>query len=776
MSSLKNESTEELFTKLHHHISNNKSPSDSLDFSNGEQVSQLTNRVEVLLKENEALKQQVTKAQHNESEASKKLNLVELALEDMKNKYMTLVDHQQNLQNSYDESQATIKQYEQQQQQQQTPVDIESKDQLTMELDESHKNETENKVVELELDLEIALETETGAKEILVTSPGRKKAQAKIDLDEQEEVTVEEENHGAEEEQVEQVTATSVEVTSTSSLFTIPEQTYDEPMMDNDALGQQEQECESTPFKEMPASPVATPYTNTNNTNNNRTPLNLSANTATPGLTTSTPQRSNVKSKQPASDVKSAVKSSKKRVPLKALTPSLSERSNSRALNLSSSRKRKKISNNFSSQLDLAAEAQENQENVPLNSPKHNPNILHKTPASKSKSTKERLKTPQNSSKLSGSTHKSAHKSSKKQILAEVKQCRKNINANGGNKGDWSIRVKALTRLHQLITEEGATEVSGWAEEYNRYLQDCLASQLVDLRSAIVKKTCECLCGLSNVLGKSFEDNVNFFLPILQSLLFITIKVINGSSDDCAKALIRNSGGGSCFKVLLKGISDSHAAVRKASAEYTLLLLEQSGSTGSSAAFPDTYNDPTTTASASASSPAMKKTKKSKRKLRSRRAGFDETDEVKEELSGFPAINEDEQAMSESTQTAQTTQSVPSTETDNGSFTLSSAHLNMVFTIALQAVEDSDGNVRVAGRKICLWMEQNYPVEGGNFLAQLPAAVQKALIKDKNKHNKKNRNKKRPGSSLAEVKRKLKKQKSLSQASEVSSSDLAMVL
>ena len=65
-----------------------------------------------------------------------------------------------------------------------------------------------------------------------------------------------------------------------------------------------------------------------------------------------------------------------------------------------------------------------------------------------------------------------------------------------------------------------------------------LGAQLLDLRSTVVRSACRLLVVLGEALGRQFQDFVVFYLPRLLSRLYVTVKVISNSSDQCIHSLL----------------------------------------------------------------------------------------------------------------------------------------------------------------------------------------------------------------------------------------------
>src|SRR5688572_8331696 len=65
--------------------------------------------------------------------------------------------------------------------------------------------------------------------------------------------------------------------------------------------------------------------------------------------------------------------------------------------------------------------------------------------------------------------------------------------------------------------------------------------QLQDLRSSVIREACRTLLTMAHVSGALFHEHMAFYLPILFSRLYVTIKIISQSSHDCIRALLERS-------------------------------------------------------------------------------------------------------------------------------------------------------------------------------------------------------------------------------------------
>lgn len=93
-----------------------------------------------------------------------------------------------------------------------------------------------------------------------------------------------------------------------------------------------------------------------------------------------------------------------------------------------------------------------------------------------------------------------------------------------------------------------------------------IKKQLTDLRSAIVKTTCEMLICFSKCCDKSdksrFGQCLSFFIPIHLQGLYVTIQCIRDAHNECLSQCIENTQSFKCITPLLKGLQNKHEEVR----------------------------------------------------------------------------------------------------------------------------------------------------------------------------------------------------------------------
>ncbi len=150
-------------------------------------------------------------------------------------------------------------------------------------------------------------------------------------------------------------------------------------------------------------------------------------------------------------------------------------------------------------------------------------------------------KTPTNATGAAGKAVPStaaAAPADMKSISKDLKEQRRILKDIVSN---WTLRVKALNRYEELITSQPAQVWSNWSglrDELDS-LRPCIEAQLNDLRSSIVREACRCLISLAGHLpGRSFDDSLAVYIPILCSKLYVTVKAISAPCDSCITELI----------------------------------------------------------------------------------------------------------------------------------------------------------------------------------------------------------------------------------------------
>lgn len=151
----------------------------------------------------------------------------------------------------------------------------------------------------------------------------------------------------------------------------------------------------------------------------------------------------------------------------------------------------------------------------------------------------------------------------------------------------WSLRVKAINRIEALVHEDGIARGSGFWAEFDSVIK-CLAVQLEDLRSSIVREACRALVALADAIGQTeqFADLLVVMLPVLFRRLYVTIKCISEGADECVKAMLAraispHSMRRCVARIVAVGLSDSHAIVRRRCVEYVTMFAQRAAASGS---------------------------------------------------------------------------------------------------------------------------------------------------------------------------------------------------
>ena len=139
-------------------------------------------------------------------------------------------------------------------------------------------------------------------------------------------------------------------------------------------------------------------------------------------------------------------------------------------------------------------------------------------------------------------------------------------------KNEWSVRLKAMSGIELISRESGIGRWSEWGKELEA-LRPLLCDQLTDLRSSIVREACRVLVALASASRLQFEREVDVYYPLLFKGLYVTIRVIRDSCDECLQALTLRTASARCLPALLAGCSDPHAIVREKCSSYISALL-----------------------------------------------------------------------------------------------------------------------------------------------------------------------------------------------------------
>lgn len=161
--------------------------------------------------------------------------------------------------------------------------------------------------------------------------------------------------------------------------------------------------------------------------------------------------------------------------------------------------------------------------------------------------------------------------SERKIIQGELARLRKIISSTND---EWEVRTKALKSLEQMVREQGVAHMPGWDEEMEKFKRG-IAVQLADLRSQVVKQACSLLVVLAEAMSDDFEDHLAYFLPTLFNGLFVTIKILSESCNQCITALLLRTHSPKSISPLLAGGFGIHAIVRRRCSEYLAVFFEQ---------------------------------------------------------------------------------------------------------------------------------------------------------------------------------------------------------
>ena len=155
-----------------------------------------------------------------------------------------------------------------------------------------------------------------------------------------------------------------------------------------------------------------------------------------------------------------------------------------------------------------------------------------------------------------------------RRVSAELRRLRVLLDV----KNEWNVRMAAMSGIELLSRESGVGRWSEWSRELEA-LRPLLCDQLTDLRSSIVREACRVLVALATASRLHFEREVDVYFPLLFKGLFVTIRVIRDSCDECLQALTQRTASVRCLPALLSGCSDVHAVVRDKCAAYINTLI-----------------------------------------------------------------------------------------------------------------------------------------------------------------------------------------------------------
>eukprot|EP00457_Paulinella_chromatophora_P002725 gb/GEZN01002730.1/.p1 GENE.gb/GEZN01002730.1/~~gb/GEZN01002730.1/.p1 ORF type:complete len:646 (+),score=160.48 gb/GEZN01002730.1/:23-1960(+) len=158
-----------------------------------------------------------------------------------------------------------------------------------------------------------------------------------------------------------------------------------------------------------------------------------------------------------------------------------------------------------------------------------------------------------------------------KNTAAQLKEIRKALKDLDP---DWSKRSQALAKLEKMVIEEKVMLMDGWRAQEEK-LREPLAVQATDLRSSIIKQVTGLLVEMSLCAKNRFDEGFAYLIPTLLKLLYVSIKVISLSGDQCLKAVLQNTHTPKLLPPLFLGCKDSHGACRKGCVEYLGIYLTQ---------------------------------------------------------------------------------------------------------------------------------------------------------------------------------------------------------
>lgn len=138
---------------------------------------------------------------------------------------------------------------------------------------------------------------------------------------------------------------------------------------------------------------------------------------------------------------------------------------------------------------------------------------------------------------------------------------------------EWQLRNFLMQMITGLCAESESVEYSVIYD--SRHI---IKKQLTDLRSAIVKTTCEMLITFSKYCDRNrFGQCLGFFIPMHLQGLYVTIACIREAHSQCLSECIDNTRSFKCINPLLKGMTNKHSEVRVKVLQLLSRLVEQNG-------------------------------------------------------------------------------------------------------------------------------------------------------------------------------------------------------
>lgn len=141
------------------------------------------------------------------------------------------------------------------------------------------------------------------------------------------------------------------------------------------------------------------------------------------------------------------------------------------------------------------------------------------------------------------------------------------------NKKDWKERLNGMQKLHGIVL--------GGAHNYEFFranlsqLKMPLEEQLQDLRSSIVRETCDCISVLSQNLHQEFSILAQYFLEGLQKLIVNTVQIMADSANLCIREILINCNMPKYIQKIVELMKGTKHKVQKIrNAEYLLLVLQ----------------------------------------------------------------------------------------------------------------------------------------------------------------------------------------------------------
>lgn len=143
---------------------------------------------------------------------------------------------------------------------------------------------------------------------------------------------------------------------------------------------------------------------------------------------------------------------------------------------------------------------------------------------------------------------------------------------SSGIEGDWNVRMKSMKLLQSLVLG-GCGEFSVWTSQL-RELKDHLATQLTDLRSAIIRDACATIALISACCPDALEQFVESLLEGMLKLTNQSIAVIAMAGVQGTRSVVNSCVSPKCVSKILEICAVKAPAHRRRAVEVLAQILE----------------------------------------------------------------------------------------------------------------------------------------------------------------------------------------------------------